>query len=71
LYKLADPTNSEAWYFSAVLYAREGKGHEAEGDLLKADSYGFRDKARFMQQTEFQRLNPKLDEEKIEKGMHP
>ncbi len=71
LYKLADPTNSEAWYFSALLNAREGKGQEAETDLLKADSYGFRDKLRFLQQPEFQRLNPKLDEEKIEKGMHP
>ena len=71
LYKLADPTNSEAWYFSAVLNAREGKGHEAEADLLKADGYGFRDKTRFLQQPEFQRLNPKLDEEKIEKGMRP
>src|SRR5580692_9512305 len=71
LYKLADPTNSEAWYFSAVLYARDGKGHEAEADLLKADGYGFRDKTRFLQQPEFQRLNPKLDEEKIEKGMRP
>jgi pimeloyl-ACP methyl ester carboxylesterase len=67
LYKLADPTNSEAWYFSAILNAREGKGHEAENDLLKADSYGFRDKARLAQQTEFQGL----DRDKIEKGMHP
>jgi pimeloyl-ACP methyl ester carboxylesterase len=71
LYKLADPTNSEAWYFSAVLNAREGKTQDAESDLLKADSYGFRDRARFLQQPEFQRLNPPLDVEKIEKGMHP
>jgi pimeloyl-ACP methyl ester carboxylesterase len=71
MYKLADPTNSEAWYFSALLNAREGKGQEAEADLLKADSHGFRDKSRLLQQSEFQRLNPKLDEEKIEKGMHP
>jgi poly(3-hydroxybutyrate) depolymerase len=71
LYKLADPTNSEAWYFSAVLNAREGKTHDAESDLLKADGYGFRDRARFLQQSEFQRLNPPLDVEKIEKGMHP
>jgi pimeloyl-ACP methyl ester carboxylesterase len=71
LYKLADPANSEAWYFSALLNAREGKGQEAEADLLKADSYGFRDKLRFLQQSEFQRLNPRIDEEKIEKGMHP
>jgi hypothetical protein len=71
LYKLADPTNSEAWYFSAVLNAREGKTQDAESDLLKADSYGFRDRARFLQQPEFQRINPPLDVEKIEKGMHP
>jgi pimeloyl-ACP methyl ester carboxylesterase len=71
LYKLADPTNSEAWYFSAVLNAREGKTNETEADLLKADNCGFRDKARFLQQPEFQRLNPKLDVEKIEKAMHP
>jgi hypothetical protein len=71
LYKLADPTNSEAWYFSAVLNAREGKGHEAETDLLKADSYGFRDKMRLSQQAEFQSLSPRIDLEKIEKGMHP
>ncbi len=25
--RLADPSNSEAWYFSAVLYARAGKMH--------------------------------------------
>jgi pimeloyl-ACP methyl ester carboxylesterase len=67
LYKLADPTNSEAWYFSAILNVREGKGNEAESDLLKADGYGFRDKARLLQQAEFQGL----DREKIEKGMHP
>jgi pimeloyl-ACP methyl ester carboxylesterase len=71
LYKLADPTNSEAWYFSAILNAREGKTHEAEADLLKADNCGFRDRSRLLQQSEFQRLNPKLDIEKIEKGMHP
>jgi pimeloyl-ACP methyl ester carboxylesterase len=67
LYKLADPTNPEAWYFSAMLNARDGKGHEAEADLIKADSYGFRDKTRLSQQSEFQTL----DKEKIEKGMRP
>jgi pimeloyl-ACP methyl ester carboxylesterase len=69
LYKLADPTNSEAWYFSAVLDAREGKTGETEADLLKADAAGFRDKARLMQQTEFQRLNPALDVDKILRNM--
>jgi pimeloyl-ACP methyl ester carboxylesterase len=67
LFKLADPTNSEAWYFSAILNVREGKGQEAESDLLKADGYGFRDRARLSQQTEFQGL----DREKIERGMRP
>ncbi|HUB60256.1 MAG TPA: hypothetical protein VL978_06135 [Puia sp.] len=67
LYKLADPTNSEAWYFSAILNAREGKEGIAEADLLKADNCGFRDKARLLQQPEFQ----SLDKAKIEKGMRP
>jgi hypothetical protein len=71
LYKLADPTNSEAWYFSAVLYARDGHTREVESDLLKAAAYGFRDKGRIYQQAEFQRLTPKLDFERIEKSMHP
>ena len=70
LYKLADPTNSEAWYFSAILDAREGRTAETEADLLKAGRYGFRDKARMLQQPEFQRLNPALDLEKVEKGIH-
>jgi len=71
LYKLADPTNSEAWYFSAVLYARDGRSGEVESDLLKAAGYGFRDKGRMLQQAEFQRLNPKPDFERIEKSMRP
>jgi dienelactone hydrolase len=55
LYKMADPTNSEAWYFSAILDVREGNGHAAESDLLKAVEYGFRDKDRLRRQVEFQR----------------
>ena len=71
LYKLADPTNCEAWYFSAVLNARDGKGPETEADLFKAEKCGFRDKARLEQQPEFQRLNPRPDLEKLEKAMRP
>jgi hypothetical protein len=70
LYKLADPTNSEAWYFSAVLYARDGRSGEVESDLLKAAANGFKDKNRMLQQIEFQHLNPKPDFERIEKSMH-
>ncbi len=53
LYKLADPTNSEAWYFSAVLHAREKDIQHAESDLLKAVGNGFRDKGRLALQPEF------------------
>jgi len=53
LYKLADATNSEAWYFSAILDAREGKIDSTEKDLLKAVENGFRDKTRLKQQSEF------------------
>lgn len=53
LYKLADATNSEAWYFSAILDAREGRS-DTEKDLLKAVENGFKDKNRLKQQREFQ-----------------
>ncbi|HEY4285903.1 MAG TPA: hypothetical protein VGN00_02280 [Puia sp.] len=57
LYKMADPTNSEAWYFSAILSARSGQVQAAENDLLKAAECGFTDLSRLRQQPEFQSLN--------------
>ena len=54
LYKLVDNNNSEAWYFSAILNARNKNAAQAKADLLKAISNGFNDKARLMQQAEFQ-----------------
>jgi hypothetical protein len=66
LYKMADPTNSEAWYFSALLSARAGQVRAAENDLLKAAEYGFKDKARLRQQPEFQ----SLDLTAVERKMH-
>jgi hypothetical protein len=56
LYKLADPTNSEAWYLSALLNAREGRQQAAENDLKQAVHVGFNDKDRFSQQPEFKNL---------------
>jgi hypothetical protein len=56
LYKMADPTNSEAWYFSAVLHAREGHADAVESDLRKAIQYGFRDRGRVVQQQEFKKF---------------
>lgn len=56
LYKLADPTNSEAWYFSAILHARKNEKEAAEADLIKAKSCGFDDMNRLQQQPEFQKL---------------
>ena len=71
LYKMADPTNSEAWYFSAVLDAREGKGPAATNDLLKAVGLGFRDIDRLRQQPEFTRLSGhSFDLAAIERKMH-
>ncbi|MBS1661189.1 MAG: hypothetical protein JST68_09075 [Bacteroidetes bacterium] len=57
LYKMADPTNSEAWYFSALLDARAGQKQAAEDELIKAEACGFNDKARLHQQPEFKALN--------------
>ncbi|MFT4153161.1 hypothetical protein [Parafilimonas sp.] len=61
LYKMADPTNSEAWYFSAILNARNNNAKAAHDDLVKAVSNGFNDKARMMQQPEFIKLQPQIN----------
>ncbi|HSC39012.1 MAG TPA: hypothetical protein VLD19_14115, partial [Chitinophagaceae bacterium] len=69
LYKVADPTNSEAWYFSAILSARNRQAKAAESDLMKAARYGFRDKGRLLQQPEFQQQSPGINFAGIEKRM--
>ena len=70
LYKMADPTNSEAWYFSAILYARDNQPRAAENDLLKAVGYGFRDEQRMMHQPEFIHLSARMDLPAIKSRMH-
>jgi predicted esterase len=69
LYKLTDPTNSEAWYFSAILNARNNNAKGAEDDLLKAVANGFNDKTRLMQQPEFQQLGAQINLTEIESEM--
>ncbi|TKK67727.1 hypothetical protein FC093_13330 [Ilyomonas limi] len=69
LYKMADVTNPEAWYFSALLNARSNNAKEAEADLLKAAGYGFADTARMLQQPEFQTLSQQLNFILIESRM--
>jgi pimeloyl-ACP methyl ester carboxylesterase len=46
LYKRVDPTNSEAWFLSATLYARSGQRALAEDELKKAVALGFNDPDR-------------------------
>jgi pimeloyl-ACP methyl ester carboxylesterase len=65
LYKMADPTNSEAWYFSAILDARNNEAEKIRKDLEKAIALGFNDKKRLMQQPEFAQRN--IDVNEIEK----
>ena len=67
LYKMADPTNSEAWYFSAILHARLNDLPAVEADLLKAVACGFNDKARLRSQNDF--VDRGIDFGKIERGM--
>lgn len=67
LYKMADPTNSEAWYFSAILQARKNEVAGAESDLLKAVACGFTEKSRLRQQTEFQQTH--INFSRIEKAI--
>jgi poly(3-hydroxybutyrate) depolymerase len=67
LYKIVDPTNSEAWYFSAILHARANDLAAVEADLLKAVQYGFNDKARLHAQNDF--VGREINFAKIESGM--
>jgi hypothetical protein len=69
LYKKADPANTEAWYFSAILHSREGQPRAAENDLLKAAGYGFSDRNRMIHQPEFQHRSEPIDFSKIERQM--
>jgi len=66
LYKYIDPTNSEAWYFSAILNARGKNAKATQDDLIKAVGDGFNDKTRLMQQPEFQQLGNQIDLAEIE-----
>lgn len=67
LYKMADPANSEAWYFSAILQARKNEVKGAENDLLKAVTCGFNEKERLHQQPEFHSAG--IDLSRIEKAI--
>ncbi len=70
LYKMADPANSEAWYFSAILNARSDQTAAAESDLLRAVGCGFHDKERLRQQPEFKNAASRIDLNKVETAMH-
>jgi dienelactone hydrolase len=69
LYKKDDPSNSEAWYFSAILDARKNNAPKAEADLEKAIALGFNDKKRLEQQPEFTNSKVNLDLQKLESQM--
>src|SRR5262249_32615137 len=69
LYKMDDPTNSEAWNFSAMLNARSNNAQSTENDLMKAVENGFNDKNRVEQQPEFQNLANKINFQEIENKM--
>jgi hypothetical protein len=69
LYKMVDSTNSEAWYFSAILNARNNNAEATERDLLKAVENGFADKNRMGQQPEFQNVAAEINFSKIEGEM--
>lgn len=70
LYKMADPGNPEAWYFSAILDARGGNARGAADDLVKAAGLGFKDIGRMRQQSEFQNLSPAIDFSAMEQRMN-
>ncbi len=69
LYKMADATNPEAWYFSAVLNARNNNTAAATADLIKAAGSGFTDTNRMLRQPEFQQPSSPVHFEEVKKKM--
>jgi hypothetical protein len=69
LYQLADPTNSEAYYFAAILDARNNDTRTIADDLLKAVQNGFNDKERMEGQKDFQTLSTPVNFAEIESKM--
>ena len=67
LYKLDDAANPEAWYFSAILNARNNNLNAVKDDLLKAVQNGFTDKERLEHQPEFE--NGQVDLSEIKNKM--
>ena len=66
---MADNNNSEAWYFSAILNARNNNAKATDDDLLKAVANGFNDKNRLIQQSEFQKAGTPINLKEIESKM--
>ncbi len=53
IYILVDPTNSEAHYLNADVYAKEGKNAEALKSLNEAVKNGFKDVGRLQSDSGF------------------
>lgn len=71
LYQMADSSNSEAWYFAAILDARDHNTKATKDDLEKAVSLGFNDKKRFESQPEFESGDISINLSEIESKMKP
>ncbi len=71
LYKLADSANIEAWYFSAILDARNNDADATKKNLLQAVSLGFNDKRRLESQPEFKPPYIQINLMEIENKMKP
>jgi pimeloyl-ACP methyl ester carboxylesterase len=69
LYKFADPDNTEAWYFSAIIHARTDHAQAAADDLVMGATLGFRDRERMHKQPEFQKALSAAQFARIEEKM--
>lgn len=69
LYKMADAANTEAWYFSAIIKARNNDAKGTENDLQKAVSLGFNDISRMESQHEFVKLSNQINFTAIESNI--
>ena len=57
LYKHVDKTNTEAWYFGAIVNMQQNNEANAVADMLKAIGLGFIDVQRFAKEPALASLN--------------
>ncbi len=71
IYLLVDPVNSEAHYFRAGVYAKQGDTKQAVNALSNAIKNGYTDLSRLQNDTMFDTIRNTTEFKEVTKGIPP